>query len=203
MTFKFIVKPKSLQIEFEAGSVGEGAAILEQEGTQIAEVFKACPWIETDQGQEVNPSSTTSGDAGEAPKTRKPRGPNKSKNQPDPTTASAPPPVPVAPAPVAPAAPALAVAPPPPAPAPPVSEGIPPFLQRNAPVAKTLAPKVKVECEKRAAGAADGGQALANWLADCGVVNKTTPPASFAEAMTVVELASDDQLAKVAEALGL
>jgi hypothetical protein len=219
MTFKFRIRPKTVEIEFEAGSIAEGGAILEQEGNAISNLFNSCLWIE-DEGQTqtqdvvATPDATTTAGA-EPPKKRG----RKPKNQPDPATASAPPPMPVAPpvAPVPAPAPVAAVpAPTPPAPpAPPMppaaapapltipTDGsIPAFLQRPAPVPAKgrLGPLVKAECEKRATGSPDNGQALADWLAGAGVV---VPGAKFPDAMAVIELASDEQLSQVAAALGV
>ena len=52
----------------------------------------------------------------------------------------------------------------------------------------------------RATGAADGGQALADWLATSGI---TVKGATFAEAVTVLRLQADEKLGPIATALGV
>jgi hypothetical protein len=59
---------------------------------------------------------------------------------------------------------------------------------------------VIADLDKRAAGAADGGHALADWLASNGIVVKG---ATFAEAKAVLQFTGDDKLAGIAQALGL
>jgi hypothetical protein len=96
MTFRIEIKLKSLTVQFEAGSIPEGVAILQEQATAIQAMATQAGQLcsgntETEAGNTVTvdaESSTGKGKRGAA------RGPNK-KNQPDPATASAPPPAPL------------------------------------------------------------------------------------------------------------
>lgn len=200
MTFKFIVKPQSVAIEFEAGSVAEGAAILDEESNAIGALFKACPWLTNDEpAAQVNAAAV-------APASTEPtrRGRGKNKNQPDPSTAQAPPPVPTGPPPMPPGNV------PPTAPQPPGDLGIPQFLQHTpAPPAppvpaapapqNRLGPLVKAELDKRATDDATKS-AYADWLVKSGVALSGS---TYAEAMAVVGIAKDEELKTVADQLGI
>jgi hypothetical protein len=59
---------------------------------------------------------------------------------------------------------------------------------------------VIADLKVRANGAPDGGQSIADWLSQYGIVTKG---ASFAESLSVVEFTSDAELAAVAAALGV
>lgn len=222
MAFKFTVKQNPFEIEFEAGSISEGLAILKDNETLIGQ-FTAEFGVEAPQEQGKDSTDSAAEAAPEAPKRRgRPR-----KNQPDPATATAPAPVAVPNSPpVMPAAPAAPVAPAPipapvapvapPAPAAPTGFDGPAFLDRNAPAPIAPAPtptapvptptgpdplalKVIEECKRRVQGAADGGKAMADWLASTGV---TVQGASFDEAMAVLQFPVDPaKLKGVADAL--
>jgi hypothetical protein len=91
-------------------------------------------------------------------------------------------------------APAFVAPPPPPlAVAPPVAPASPPGAGR-------LAPLVLAEVNKRVAGSADGGKAMADWLADMGIVTKG---ATYAEAAAVLQFSTDAQLGAAAGLLGV
>jgi hypothetical protein len=181
-------------VEFETGSIVEAHGIYQDSASALGEMF----------GADIIKSATETATRIEAPResgevvapTRRGRGPNKPK------------PDAVAPAPIAipgtdapPVAPVTAADPldipealrrtvaPPPPPAPPV-----------APPTGILAGKITVELDKRATGAADGGQALADWLATSGI---TVKGATYAEAVTVLRLQADEKLGPIAQALGV
>lgn len=218
MAFKFTVKQNPFEIEFEAGSISEGLAILKDNETLIGQ-FTAEFGVEASQEQGKDSTDSAAEAAPEAPKRRgRPK-----KNQADPATATAPAPVAV-PVPNAPPVPAPAPAPvAPPAPAAPMGFDGPAFLDRNAPAPIAPAPapaapapaapapaptptgpdplaiKVIEECKRRVQGAADGGKAMADWLASTGV---TVQGASFDEAMAVLQFPVDPvKLKGVADAL--
>jgi hypothetical protein len=198
MTFKFTVNQNPLTIEFDAESIAEGAKVLIDNSGELARLYG-----------EFRPGADSATEES-APKTRKSR-----KGQPDATTAVAPAPIPVPGAIPAPPA-AVPPAPPTPAPANNGTDGleIPPFLKRDAaappppppapaapvppPAAARLADKVIANLKKRAAGAADGGQQLADWLAQYNIVVKG---ATFDEALAVIQFFDDNKIADVAKAL--
>lgn len=216
MDFKWTLSRPGIELEFETGSIREAIGILEQDGSQISEVFGFTMGV---------PAAAPAAEP--EPKTRK------SRKGADPATAVAPDPLPVpseaAPVPpllVAPVAPTTATLPPnaftghPGVPAPalviPADGGIPPFLQREAapalaalpspPLAPTpppvgvLGPKVVAALDIHKLGKADGGQALADWLATAGL---TIKGASYDDACRVVLMTSDEKLKGVAERLGV
>jgi hypothetical protein len=203
--FRITLERLPLRLDFEAGSVAEAVAILQEQDTQLRQIVA----IADDMAGTTNEAPTTEADKGAnaepARRGRKPKA-----NQPDPSTAQAPPPAPV-PAPAAanlaiPAdggipqflqrtaetAPAAAAPPPPPPPAPPA----PPV----APPSGILAGKVIMNLDQRKAASVDGGKVLADWLAQCGLVQAG---ASYDEAIAVVRLQGDDKLAAIAGQLGV
>lgn len=177
-----------ITLEFETGSIGEAHGIFSDNGTAIAETFGN---LLRNRATAIDGAGEPigSGGAAEAPAVKRGRGPNKPK------------PEAIAPAPLAipgtEAPPTAPVADPldipealrrlPPAPPAPPPTGI-------------LAGKITAELDKRATGAADGGQALADWLATSGI---TVKGATFAEAVTVLRLQADEKLGPIAQALGV
>jgi hypothetical protein len=187
-----------IETEFETGSIGEAHGIFADNRTELGQMF----------GAEVMGSASALalniGESGEtetgdqAPAVKRGRGPNKPK------------PEAVAPAPLA--IPGTEAPPTAPGAAPAiVDDGIPEALRRvpapppppappAAPPTGVLAGKIAAELDKRATGAADGGQALADWLATSGI---TVKGATYAEAVTVLRLQADEKLGPIATALGV
>lgn len=215
--FRITLERLPLRLDFEAGSVAEAVAILQEQDTQLRQIVA----IADDMAGTTTEAPTTEADKGAnaepARRGRKPKA-----NQPDPSTAQAPPPAPI-PAPATPPAaanlaipadlakqnaeaaangtipdylrsqaPAAAAPPPPPPPAPPA----PPV----APPSGILAGKVIMNLDQRKAASVDGGKVLADWLAQCGLVQAG---ASYDEAIAVVRLQGDDKLAAIAGQLGI
>jgi hypothetical protein len=205
MSFTFKIAQPPLEISFEAGSIGEGLAILKEGESQIKSAFEE---IAKADGGNVTDELPASAAAPEGEKrTRKPRGPNKAAPPPAPvpvqqpaqpaqpaSNAPPPPPLPNAPSLVPEVQKVAAVAPPPPAAVAPAP------LAPPATPSISLAEKVVAELNKRREGAADGGQFLADWLATAGII---APGAQFDEALTVLKLCTPDQVAPVADALGV
>jgi hypothetical protein len=194
-----------IEVEFETGSINEAHGIFTDGGTALHEMFggtimASASNLATEVGADETNEQTP------AKRGRKP----KDKSQPDPSTANAPEPV---------AIPGVNAAA---APLAPIDDGIPEALRRTAdpiaPVAPppslptsitappaapptgVLAGKIAAELDKRATGAADGGQALADWLATSGI---TVKGATYAEAVTVLRLQADEKLGPIAAALGV
>lgn len=166
-----------IETEFETGSPEEAAGIFTDSGTALAALFGT-----TLMGNASGLALSVDNEAqGEQTATRKPRKPRGSAA--DPATATAPEPIAI------PGVEAPPIAPPPAPPAPPA-----------APPTGVLAGKISAELEKRATGSADGGQALADWLATSGI---TVKGATFAEAVTVLRLQADEKLGPIAAALGV
>lgn len=181
-----------VEASFEAGSVKEAVALLQENEAQFAELLAIMP----DDAAPAAPES----DAAPAKPPRKPRGPNK--NQPNPATAQAPPPAPVGAAPPPPAAPLPSGVP---------GTDIPGFLQRAPaapaappppppPPAGVLAPKVIAELQRRADLSADKGDALAKWLSSIGFA---IPGADFHECVSLMKMTPDAELKNIATALGI
>jgi hypothetical protein len=197
-----------MEVEFETGSIAEAHGIYQDSGSALGEMFGS----ETI-GRAVETATRIEGPAGFVPSVetdaaRKKREKQERKNAADPSTANAPAPLVIPGADAPPIAPAAAgilddgipealrrtaaapVTPPPPAPpAPPA-----------APPTGILAGKITAELDKRATGAADGGQALADWLATSGI---TIKGATYAEAVTMLRLQADEKLGPIAQALGV
>jgi hypothetical protein len=203
--FRITLERLPLRLDFEAGSVAEAVAILQEQDTALRQAITIADELAG------NGEQPTAGEADKGTNAEPARRGRKPKNQPDPSTATAPPPVAVPPAaPATPApelakqvaeaaatgaipeflrAPAAAAPPPPPAPpAPPVApSGI-------------LAGKVIANLDARKAGSPDGGKSLSDWLAQCGLVN---PGESYDAAIAVVRMTTDDKLAAIAGQLGV
>lgn len=208
------VSRAGIALEFETGSIAEAHGIFQDNGTALSETFgdlligRAVKTATSIGGTEMafTPTGKASGEgnkeADEAAPPRRGRGPNKPKpeaNAPAPVAipgADAPPIAPAAPGPDPLAIPenlrrTAAVAPPVP-PAPPAPPAAPPT--------GILAGKIIAELDKRATGSADGGQALADWLATSAI---TIKGATYAEAVTVLRLQADEKLGPIAQALGV
>ncbi len=185
----------SIEVEFETGSIGEAFGIFNDNTTELGKMFGP-ELMNSASNLALNIGEGEATGNPEVPKERKPRGPNKNKEA-------------VAPAPLA----ILG------ADAPPIAQatfddGIPEGLRRAAPPPLPVAPpappaapptgilagKIAAELDRRATGAADGGQALADWLATSGI---TIRGATYAEAVTVLRLQADEKLGSIATALGV
>lgn len=208
-----------IETEFETGSVAEAHGIFTDSKTALAELFgntlmagvSGLALIVGGDTGEAQGEQTGSGETGavETEKQRKARERKEKKNNNDPAGASAPDPVTIPGTEAPPTAPATA------------DDGIPEALRRTAPPAAAVAPpplpvappappaapptgvlagKIAAELDKRAVGAPDGGQALADWLATSGI---TVKGATYAEATTVLRLQPDEKLAPIAAALGV
>lgn len=170
----------SIETEFETGSISEAHGIFSDSATMLGQMFGA---------EVMGSASALAGSVGEAGEVsgapaveeRRRRGPNKSKVE---AIAPAPLPIPDAP-PIAPAMP----------PVPPLAAPV-----AVAPPSGVLAGKIIAELERRATGAPDGGQALADWLATSGI---TVKGATYAEAVDCLRLISDEKLGPVAQALSV
>lgn len=200
MTFTVKIALQPFEVAFEAGSIAEAVAILQEPDNELAKLAA----LATGGEEEVTPTTA-------APAPEKAKRGRKSK-----TAVEA-----VAPAPI-PVPDAAPPAPPVPAPAPVTGNDpgpIPPFLDRNAapvavapppppappaapvsPPAGVLAAKVAAELHRRGDGAADQGKGLVDWLAGAGLC---VPGASFQEACDCVMFLSDEKLGPVATALGI
>lgn len=195
MTFRITLERLPLRLDFEVGSVAEGVAILQEQDSQLRQLVSIADDMAGN--AEGTPTEAPATGAEPAKRGRKPKA-----SQPDPSTATAPPPLavppvaapPVAPVDTSPAAdggipPFLqrAAAPPPPPPAPPAPSGI-------------LAGKVIANLDQRKTATPDGGKGLADWLAQCGLVQAG---ASYDEAVAVVRMTADDKLVAIAGQLGV
>lgn len=156
MTFTVKIALQPFEIAFEAGSIAEAVAILQEPDNELSKLAALATGVAVAESQDEAPVVAT--ETAPAKRTRK------SKNQPDPATAVAPPPlaVPVPEAALtAPAAP-VAVAPPPPPPPAPVAPAAPPVAgplsQRVIRIVETIRDKVT--------GSPDGGAAYLSWLAN-------------------------------------
>jgi hypothetical protein len=199
----------SIEVEFETGSISEAFGIFDNNATELGKMF----------GPELmNSASELALDVGggapaETEKQRKAREKKEKKSGGDPSTATAPDPVTIpgteAP-PTVPAAPTTAddgipevlrrtpattIAPPPPAVTAPPAPPPPPAAPSGV-----VAGKIIADLERRATGAADGGQALADWLATSGI---TVKGATYAEAIEVLRLQADEKLGPIAAQLGV
>lgn len=183
--------------EFETGSIGEAHSIFADNKTELGQMFGA-EVMGSASALALNVGGAGEPETGETEKQRKARLRAEKKNSNDPAGASAPDPLPIPGA-----APAIVddgipealrriPAPPPPPVAPPAPPAAPPT--------GILAGKIAAELDKRATGAADGGQALADWLATSGI---TVKGATYAEATTVLRLQADEKLGPIATALGV
>jgi hypothetical protein len=225
MTFRFTISRPPLSVDFEAGSAGEGVAILSENLAKLVEAFKAVPSDALDEPAAAPAPEQPTNAAAEPPKGRG-RG-RPAKNQPDPATAAAPAPAPIP----GPAAPAQGIQPPafvaPAAPRAPVDtseapSGMPKFLDRTtqppapapaappapppaAPVAPPpppapVAPPVGVLAPKvidKVKAYADQA-AILDWLSKTGIVAKGC---KFDEAIAVLQFKRDDELQDIAAAL--
>jgi hypothetical protein len=190
MTFTVKIALQPFEVSFEAGSIGEAVAILQEPGNELSKLAALATGATDSAGEETETAATT--------ETDKPKRGRRPKNQPDPATAVAPPPVPVPTAPAPAPAPTptgevATIAPPPvPAPAAPAPAAPPPV--------GVLAAKVVAELKRRGEGAADNGAALVAWLASAGLV---VPGATFQEAIDCVSFLDDAKLGPVATGLGV
>lgn len=224
MLFRFTVTQNPLSFEFEAGSIAEGLATIESEGTAVNQFFALAAGLSRTDETPAEPAVAITTTDKRKRRTKAEMAADAAKV----AAASAPAPAPTPDAPPAPpplAGPAPSVAPPasvapaaPPVSSVPVNVDIPPFLDRTVappapptppappappaapPGASGLASKVIAELKKRAAGAADGGQSLSDWLHNpCGIVGIAGAP--FDEALAVVQFTPDEKLTPVATAL--
>lgn len=202
VTFTVKIALQPFEVAFEAGSIAEAVAILQEPDNELSKLAA----LATGQGEEEETTAPTTTEA-EKPATKRGR---KSKAA---VEAVAPAPIPVP----------DAAPPAPPVPAAPADTGIPPFLDRTnqaAPVAVApppplaappapapvsppvgvLAGKVVAELKRRGDGAADQGAGLVTWLAGAGLC---VPGASFQEAVDCVLFLDDAKLGPVATALGV
>jgi hypothetical protein len=192
-------KRHSMEVDTEVGSIGELIGFLQTEETNLARLFGDD--METileriSQGGETEQAAAA---PGEPKKERKKRG------QPDPATAVAPAPLPVPsevdplaiPASLQRTAAPSATSPPPP----PLMPAAPPLAPATpTPPTGVLAGKIIADLDGRKAPSADGGAALAAWLASAGIVKAG---ATYDEAISTVRLMSDDKLSGVAQGLGI
>lgn len=209
MSFKWTLSRPGIELEFETGNIKEAIGLLEEEGTQISEVFGFT--MGAHQGEQAAPDATD---------TKPPRKPRINKAA---TEAVAPPPL-ALPAPAATVTTlppnALPAAPPPPPSAPdtaPTTNGIPAFLDRTTapppvlpspptvpsvtpPPVGVLGPKVVKALDLIRDGKPDGGAALSDWLAATGLTQKG---AAYDDACRAVLMISDEKLKGVADALGV
>lgn len=212
MDFKWTLSRPGIALEFETGSIAEAVGLMQEEGSKISEVFGftmggANQGVVGTGEPTGEPSGEPTGEpSGEPVKTRKPRASK--------VEAVAPPPLPVPAVPVSAAAPTVptpstTAATLPPNELAPNSNGIPAFLDATLPAPPVapapppvgvLGPKVVAKLEQHREGKADGGQALADWLAAAGL---TIPGKTFDEAVRVVLMTSDEKLRGVAEAFGV
>lgn len=202
MTFTVKIALQPFEVSFEAGSIGEAVAILQEPGNELSKL--AALATGTSSGEEPEETETTTAEPDKP--ARKPRKPRAA------VEAVAPPPIPVP-----------TQESPPPAPPAPVDTGIPAFLDRTgaapvavappppvaappmvappaAPPVGVLAAKVAAEVKRRGEGAADQGAGLVDWLAKAGLC---VPGATFQEAVDCVSFLSDEKLGPVATALGV
>lgn len=217
--FKFTITRAPVALECEVGSLGEAIGLLQAEDTAIRTLIATADDLNSSNGEaQAAPSGDAPATSAEPPKTRKTRGSNKDKG--DPANAAAPAPVEIPGAPAAAAAQAApvntapgpsgvpafldrtgeaaatAAAPPPPPPAIPAAPPAPPA----APPSGVLAGKVIAELDKRMAGNAGTGEALAGWLAQCGLVKAGT---TYSDAIDAVRMLADDKVAVVAGQLNV
>lgn len=208
MTFKIIIQQMPISAEFEVGSLSEAVGILQEQESEIRKLGQIADDLN---GTPEAPEATNAAPSGTEPPKR--RGRPKGSGA-DPATATAPAPLPIP-----------GAAPPPPAPAADMTSadgGIPPGLRRDpatntapamvappappppppAPAAPPpsgiLAGKVIANLDARKAGAADGGESLAAWLAQAGLVVAGSP---YDEAIAAIRLMGDDKLTTIAGAL--
>lgn len=194
-----------IETEFETGSIGEAHGIFTDSGTALSQMFGSTLMAGVSglalaiDGGEANEAQGETNEQTPARRGRKP----KDKSQPDPTTANAPDPLPIPGAEAPPLAPAIDtalnangipafLAAPPAPPTPPAPPAPPPT--------GVLAGKIAVELDRRAGLSADGGQALADWLATSGI---TVKGATYTEAVQVLRLQADEKLTGIAGQLGV
>jgi hypothetical protein len=203
MTFKITVSRQPFAVEFETSSVSEAIGVFQVEESEFAKLFELKFGAQEGQGDApAAPAAPETNEQTKERKERKPRGPNKPKPE-----AVAPAPIvipgaeapPTAPEPiVTPDVPALVVAPPPP-PAPIAAPPAPPAIPA-APPTGILAGKIAAELDRRATGAVDQGQGLADWLVACGICVKG---ATYKEAIDVLRFEGDEKLGPIAAQLGV
>lgn len=212
---KFEFRRPSLTASGEVGSLAELVGILQDEGSSLVKMFgDDMELVVQSVSQEGQAPETT----GDVTTTTEPAKRGRKKNQPDPAAAQAPPPAPIpgAAAPPAPAAPVntaenanglpafldrtTAAAPPPPPLLPAAPPAAPPVAPAAPPVSGPVGAKIIEIITAKTAGAADGGQSYADWLATAGV---TIKGATLAEALSVLRMTTDEKLAGVATALGV
>jgi len=211
MTFTFTISRPPLAVTFEAGSVGEGAAILQENGADLTAAFGAVPGTE-------QAAPAAAGDAPEpAKRGRRPKEVAAPAPLAVPGAAPAAPAAPLAPAVMAPipgdplaippglqrdpatnASPAIPASPPAPPP-PPLLPAAPP-IAAAPPAVGVIATKIIAELDRRATGAADKGQGLSDWLAGAGLVIKG---ATYDEAVACLRMTAEEKLSPLLAPLGL
>lgn len=217
MAFKFLVKQNPLAIEFEAGSIKEGLAVLESEENALGQFFAKAAALASEHPVPLVAVTNDVTVTGELPKKR--GRPAKDAKDAAPVTVAAPAPIPVPTAPpIAPAAP----------PAPPVAPGadgldVPAFLDRRGGAATTttappppppppppaassnfntaLAEAVEKALRARPGFETDKGASLASWLITNGV--KATAGSTFDEVAVVLKFTDQGVLNPIADALGV
>jgi hypothetical protein len=204
MTFRITVKQNPLEIEFEAGSLGEAVSILQAEDTAIRAMMALAPQLAGTTAAAEMPAAIETAPAETAKKRGRPA-------KEAPPVANAPPPAPVpATPPAPPTLPAdgsippflqrTADAPAPVAPPPPAPPPAPPAPVAVMPPALSLAPKVIAELKRRATGSADQGAGLLAWLYTTGLVVKG---ATWDESMAVLQFTDDGRIKATADALSV
>ena len=199
MTFTVKIALQPFEVAFEAGSIAEAVAILEDPQNELSKLAALA------NGSSEEAETGTAAEVTEQPD--KPKRGRKPKAAPE---AVAPAPIPVG------------DQKPPAAPAPdttPNAGGIPAFLDRSAPAAVAPPPPAPVapppapmppvgklsgpviaELNKRKEGSADNGAALVAWLSGAALV---VPGATYDEAIECLALLDDAKLGPVANALGV
>lgn len=203
---KVTFKRQSMEAETEFGSLAELAGAIQDQGAALIQMFGAD--METIVlnlgGSTAAPAETEAQGEQTDKKERKPRGPNKPRQEVAPPAAPAP--IPVGPdmTPNANGIPAAldrtnpaAVVHAPPAPPKPPAPPTPPV-----PPAGVLAAKIIPFMEGIATGTPGADQQWLDWLASPGV-ELVVQGATFAEAMKCLRMLSDDKLKPVADALGI
>lgn len=205
MTFTVKIALQPFEVAFEAGSIAEAVAILQEPDNELSKLAALATGVDTGAPEEV--AETTA----PVKKERKKRGSVEAVAPAPIPVPDAAPPAPPVPAPAAApvaadtgipafldrtnqAAP-VAVAPPPPMVAPPAA----PVAPVSPPVG-VLGAKVVAELKRRGDGAADQGAGLVAWLAGAGLC---VPGCSFVEACDCVAFLDDAKVKPVADALGI
>lgn len=206
------LKALAIECEFETGCAKEALCILQDDDDVFKAIFGFSPLDKVDFGVgagEVGQAPPAANDEVPAKKERKPRTPKVEAIAPNPIPVPDAPPLVLAP-PLVPVPTSAALAVPaliPPAQAASVLDpAMPAFLDRTAapsppplppvalapPPVGVHGPAVVFALQARAKDALDKGQALADWLADCGL---TIKGANFDDACRAVLMISDDKLA--------